>query len=339
MFRDAWGWRGSVALLLIDDVQQRLTVDEAADVFLNRADHAGAIFIRTSGDVRGDDRVVELPEGMAWGKGFGVGDVDAGASEFLRIKRFDQAGHIVDSAAADGDEVAVLLHQVELLGPHHFVALLGMRSGNENDVGLRDNFIDLVRLHGLGDERGVGDIFGIDADDVHAEGPGAKGDLAADAAAADDNAGAAAEFDAGIGTGLPGFRGAVAKKGVDAAAEGEEQGHGMVGDFRALDDLVVGEDDVRVLEIIAAGFVEDGFDAGAHDLSPLQVLAGANVFGFDSADEGVGIGEFLHDVGRRDGNDFGFVGDPLEGRKHVALAHEEDLLLLGEGGGGKAESN
>src|SRR6266851_9719644 len=58
----------SVSLLLIHYVDEWLAFGEAADVFLDCADHARMVFIGAAGDVRGDDRVVELPERVAFGQ-------------------------------------------------------------------------------------------------------------------------------------------------------------------------------------------------------------------------------------------------------------------------------
>src|SRR5947208_1210548 len=58
----------SVALLLVHHVDERLAVDEPFQVLADGADHARVVLVRSSGDVRSDDRVLELPERMALGQ-------------------------------------------------------------------------------------------------------------------------------------------------------------------------------------------------------------------------------------------------------------------------------
>ena len=50
-----------VAFLLVDNVNQRLAIGKARDICFHRAEHAGAVFIGTAGDVRSNDCVVEFP--------------------------------------------------------------------------------------------------------------------------------------------------------------------------------------------------------------------------------------------------------------------------------------
>ena len=50
-----------IALLLIHDVDQWLAGCEALDILAGGAHHPSVILIRTSGNVRCDDRIVELP--------------------------------------------------------------------------------------------------------------------------------------------------------------------------------------------------------------------------------------------------------------------------------------
>ena len=52
---------GSIALLLIHHVDQWLAGCEPLDVLAGGAYHSSVILIRTSGHVRRDDHVVELP--------------------------------------------------------------------------------------------------------------------------------------------------------------------------------------------------------------------------------------------------------------------------------------
>ena len=56
-----------IALLLVDDVEQRQVLGKAPDVFFDCPQHAAAIKIRPTGDVRRDDGVVELPQSVTLG--------------------------------------------------------------------------------------------------------------------------------------------------------------------------------------------------------------------------------------------------------------------------------
>ena len=86
--------------------------------------------------MRRHDGVVELPERVAFGEGLGVGDVDSSAGEAFAVERLDEGVHLVQAAAADGDEVRSALHPLELPGAHHLLALLRVWGGNEDHVGL-----------------------------------------------------------------------------------------------------------------------------------------------------------------------------------------------------------
>src|SRR4051812_32906361 len=52
---------GSIALLLIHHVDQRLAGGEAFDVLAGGAYHAGVVLIASSGHMRRDDHVIEFP--------------------------------------------------------------------------------------------------------------------------------------------------------------------------------------------------------------------------------------------------------------------------------------
>ena len=133
--------------LLVHYVDQRLAVDEALDVLFDCPDHASTIAIGAAGDMGRDDDVVEFPEGVAFGERLRIGNVDSSAGDFSAIEGFHQRRKVVDATPADGDEVCALFHQVELVRAHHFVALLGVGSGDEDDIGERHHVVDLVRLY------------------------------------------------------------------------------------------------------------------------------------------------------------------------------------------------
>ena len=64
---------------------------------------------------------------------------------------------------------------------------------------------------------------------------------------------------------------------VKIAGEHQQHGQGMVGDFRALDNFVIGERDVAVAQIVAAVFrLQNVLNAGAHHSYPFQVLTRAH---------------------------------------------------------------
>ena len=50
-----------VALLLVDNIDEWASIGEPLDILLDGSDHAIAILIRAAGDVRSDQRVIELP--------------------------------------------------------------------------------------------------------------------------------------------------------------------------------------------------------------------------------------------------------------------------------------
>lgn len=55
-------------------------------------------------DVGGDDDVLGVPQGVVLGEGFGVSDIEGGASESLVVERGDQRGLVDDGAARDIDD-------------------------------------------------------------------------------------------------------------------------------------------------------------------------------------------------------------------------------------------
>ena len=147
-----------------------------------------------------------------------------------------------------------------------------MRGGDKDDVGFGQEGVHLVGLDDAADHGRVGLLLGIDAEHGHAEGPGAGGDLAADAADADDEGGTAVEFDAVVVVAADVAGELVIGVGAEGAGEVEQEGEGVVGDFGALDDAVVGEDDGGIAEVVGAGEEEGVFDAGAGDLDPFEFL-------------------------------------------------------------------
>ena len=110
-----WLRRTLISFLLVDDVHERLAFDEAFQVLFHGSDHARIILIGAAGDVGGDDHVVEFPERVAFGQGFGIGDIDTRAGKLPAIEALHETVHIVNAAAAYCDEVRVRLHQIEFV--------------------------------------------------------------------------------------------------------------------------------------------------------------------------------------------------------------------------------
>ena len=126
---------------------------------------------------------------------------------------------------------------------------------------------------------------------------------------------------------------------VQAAREREQQGHGVVGDFRALHDLVVGQDDVRFLQVVAAVEEEGMLDTGGDGLHPAELLGRAHFVGLDVADEAVGVGDLAHDGVFRDGYDrrFGRHGLQFCDARGIGIQDEDFLGLSGQRGRAECE--
>ena len=208
---------------------------------------------------------------MAGRQGLGIRDVEAGGADLAALEGRDQGVGVDDLAARDVDEVDVLLHQLELAGADHALRGRRVRHGGEDDVGPRQQVVELVGLADVGDVAVDRDVLGIDADHGHAEGRGPLRDLGADAAQADDQGRLAPELDhRQCPVRVPAFRHLGVER-LDVAGEVQEQGEGVVGDLRALDDLRIGQGDVAVAQVWN---LEEALDPGGVALNPAQLAVG-----------------------------------------------------------------
>src|SRR5229473_7973176 len=74
-----------VTLLLVHYVPQTLIANKETDIFLEHRDPSRMGTGRIAGDMRREDDVRELPQGMALGQRLRIGDVQSGSGQSLAI--------------------------------------------------------------------------------------------------------------------------------------------------------------------------------------------------------------------------------------------------------------
>ena len=119
------------------------------------------------------------------GEGLGLENIEAGGADLAALKGGNE-GLLVDDAAAGAiDDADALLALREGGLVDHVVGLVGQRHVDRDVVGGSQKGVERygLHLHGGG---ASGREIGIVSEDLHAEGLGALGDLAADTAEADD---------------------------------------------------------------------------------------------------------------------------------------------------------
>ena len=153
-------------------------------------------FGRSGGHVRGDEDVGELPQGVRGGEWFDLAHIEGGTGEVARLKGGCEIGEVNDNAATDVDEVAAGTHAGEGCGSKELLRTWGMWSGDDHEVALLEQGIELVEW---GDRADVldGAQDRVDAEDVHAERFGTSTDLFPDGPDSDDAQSAIGEMEMG----------------------------------------------------------------------------------------------------------------------------------------------
>ena len=142
----------------------------------------------------------------------------------------------------------------------------------------------------FGDAPGRGLDPGVNADYGHAEFGAEAGGFSADAADADNEGGGVGQVDYLV-AGFPLGVDLLSDVGVQAAREGEDVGHDVVGYVVVVDVAGVGDGYVAVYEV---GVVVSGGWAGLGAGYPAQVVSLFEDFGDDVSEGGVGFAYHLH---------------------------------------------
>ena len=188
--------------------------------------------------MRGHDDIVHLPEGVIAGEGFFREDVHAGTGDFFLREGVYEGGFIDDGGAGDVDEEGGFLHEGEFLLAEEVLGLGGRGEGGDDDVGLGEDFSELVFEVDVVSEHFCGEVF-LYGEDACLEDFRSLGDGAADAAEAYDEDGLAEE---GFPAGTDPFVGALVADGVgDAAHPCKEEGEGVLGDGAVVDAVGIRE--------------------------------------------------------------------------------------------------
>jgi len=120
--------------------------------------------------------------------------------------------------------------------------------------------------------------------------------LCSDAADADYDGGLAGQLDAVVGARLPDLLLVVPVERIKVARQHQEHGEGMVCDFGALHNFVVGKNDVAIAQIAGSvSGIENSLDSGGQYANPFEVLAGAHFGGGDLANVAVGVDDLPND--------------------------------------------
>ena len=305
-----------------------LAVDETADVLQQRFQVSFRDACRSGSDVRRDDHVLHLPEGMVRGQRFDFEDIQAGAGDVTFLQCDGQILQIDDRAATDVDQVAGVLHLLELGCTEQFFGLRCMRCCDDDEVADGEQVFEPIEVPDFIDRAGNFADEGIDGADSHAEGGCAVADFGTDRAGTDHAQGAIREvhvaavdfadlprsgdevrLSRGTADGLPDRMGLLTNVAMQVAGEAEHEAEHMVGD-----DIVEQAAHVCELAGVVGQFRKNVvFQAGGGGLHPFQFFSRGQQFGSDLAEEGVGVSDFGQrciQILRVD--DFEFVRDALE---------------------------
>ena len=149
--------------------------------------------------------------------------------------------------------------------------------------------VEAVHGAALGDALRDRHGLGVDGDHLHAEGGGAHGQLAAGAAEADDAHALAVELDGGVADRPLVLPGAGAHGAGDAPAQGQQQGHGVLGEVDADEALGAGEDHVAGAQLRR----QHAVDAGGRRLDPAQRSGAPELLRGEAAEDDLHRGRHL----------------------------------------------
>ena len=256
--------------------------------------HAGALLRLLGGcaQMRHDQRVVELMQGAVRAR-LVLPNVDARGEDLAGGDEICQRVDVVDAAARDVDQDDAVLHAGVLLGAEHADGLFGLGQVHRDEIGDGQDLVDIVVERDAELLGALGAAVRIVADELHAEGAGALGHQAADAAQAEDRERLLEELDAHELAALPLVRvhGGVRLGGV--ARAGEEEAHGLLGGGHDVRRRSVADDHAAV----GGGGHIDVVDAHARAADDLEVRARlddlARDLGARAHDEGVVAGDRL----------------------------------------------
>ena len=184
---------------------------------------------RGGAEVRGEDDIGRVAQGVLRGGRFLLEDVDGRAGHMARSEGVGQ-GLLVDQAAAGAvDDARAFFQLGQPGGIEHVLGFVGQRHVHGDEIGVREGVLEIFDqfdLQGLG--AGLGEVR-IVGQDAHAEGEGALGHFGADAAHAEDGEGFAVEFDALETFAVPLARLHAGVGLGDFAGDRNEEGEGVLG--------------------------------------------------------------------------------------------------------------
>ena len=165
------------------DGAARQVVDEQ----LGRLDGDGGLRLdRRGAEVRRQDDIGHLQKRMVRRRRLLHENVEGGAGQVAGLEGVGQRLFVNDAAAGAVDDAGALAHQGHLAGADQVARLVGERRVDGEEIDLRQQSIEIgggldadLAGGGGGEER-------VEAEHLHVEAGGAAGDLAADAAEADD---------------------------------------------------------------------------------------------------------------------------------------------------------
>lgn len=195
--------------LSFDSVEKRLPFIPPLQILQDDVCYTLSQARRLPTDVRRDEDVRSLPQRVPLGQRLRVRDIQSGTAHEARLESLDESRSVDNGAPRDVDEEGLLLAEdLELLGADAAFCLGAHGQAEQHDVQvLAEEVVDglgagagepfggeeavrvagsgdvvFVELLGLGGGAGAG---GLDVD-LHAEGVGEAGDLAADGAVSED---------------------------------------------------------------------------------------------------------------------------------------------------------
>ncbi len=291
----------------VGERQERLAVDEAADVFQQGFQVTFGNAGRGGGDVRSDDHVLHLPERMIRGQRFDLEDIEGSTRDVSLLQGGGEILQIDNGAATNVDEIRGGFHLAKLFGAEQFFGLRRVGSSDDNEIADRQQVSQAVDVPDVIDNAGHFAGEGVDSVNRHAERCGAVTDFRTDGAGSDnaertvgemqvtaidfaDLSGAGDEvgFAGGSADGLPFCFPLLVDVAMQITGEAEYEAEHMVGD-----DIVEQAAHVGKLAGMFDQFGEDiMFEAGGRGLDPLEVFRSGQQFGSDLAEESVGVFDF-----------------------------------------------
>ena len=224
-----------------------------------------------------EDDIRKFAQREVGGRRLDLENIECGSSDMAGLERIMQGVFSDESTAGAVHDADAFFAKGEAAGVEHVAGFIGERHMHADEVGLREEAVDILDKLDLEAAGAADGKIGIVGENAHAEGHGAAGKLRADAAHAENAEGFVVELDALVFFAVPasGFHAGIGLR--DVASDTDKEGKGMLGGGDGIATGSVHDDDTTA----RCGIHIDIVHAHTGAADDLQVRSGLQNSGGD----------------------------------------------------------